>query len=475
MMCPVCKRDLAPTLSICLTCGAMMNDTVREELQTKISGNAEPVTSTSGKLDRPKTPAPPAVQKKPLIDPPAQRAAAPKIATAPPPTTHAPTPPPPTTHAPATPPTTIAPPKPIGTRFETADLRVKKTSQTLVEFQTKKATVPEWRLQLQNSVRQKVGTNRRADSTSEAASAPSKPKTTSGANALKVEYVEDEQPARHQNPRVASALKRIEESRRVFTNQPVAEQSVQVGKATPRNYPFNVVARSNEAPVTKVPQKATVNPSPKPMLVSPLKIEKRGFDTNKLPPLERSPDKISTRLEVPATKTSSSPEVKDREQKRISLDENLIESQLVEIVDEETDEIEDLAPLSMRFNAGLFDMIIGVFATLILLSPFILSGGSWISFPGFLAMTAAVAIVMFLYLTISIAFIGRTFGMRLFSLELVDVEENAYPTLHQAAVNSSVYLLSLALAGVGFLPVFFNEERRAAHDILSGTILIREY
>jgi uncharacterized RDD family membrane protein YckC len=81
---------------------------------------------------------------------------------------------------------------------------------------------------------------------------------------------------------------------------------------------------------------------------------------------------------------------------------------------------------------------------------------------------------MFLYLTTSLAFIGRTFGMRLFSLELVDVDENAYPTLHQAAVSSAVYLLSLAFAGVGFVPIFFNEERRAAHDILSGTILIRE-
>jgi uncharacterized RDD family membrane protein YckC len=129
----------------------------------------------------------------------------------------------------------------------------------------------------------------------------------------------------------------------------------------------------------------------------------------------------------------------------------------------------------MRFNAGLFDVIIGVFAGLILLSPFIVSGGSWMSLSGFFAIAASVAIVMFLYLTISLAFFGRTLGMRISSLELVDVEENAYPTLHQAAVNSAVFLLSLTFAGIGFIPMFFNEERRAAHDILSGTILIREY
>ena len=447
-----------------------MNDTVREELETKISPSA--VSATSGKLSAPR----PAF--------PVQKPAPPKIDIPPPPTpeqtqtpanapvqTHTQTriPKPPPVKAPAP----VVPPKPIATRFETADLRVKKTSQTLVEFQTKKATVPEWRLQLQNSVRQKVGGGRRPDSNVEGAP-QAKTKSTSGANALKVEYVEEEQPARHQNPRVASALKRIEESRRTFKNQSVPEQSLHVGKAAaapPRNYPFNVVARSNEAKVSKAAPKATVNPSPKPMLVSPLKIEKRGFDTNKLPPLEKPKETVSTRLEVPAAKRESSIINK----RNVAVEEDVIENDLLEVIEEETEEIEDLAPLSMRFSAGLFDMIIGVFATLILLSPFILSGGSWISAAGFLAMTATLAIVMFLYLTISLAFRGRTFGMRLFSLELVDVEENEYPTLHQAAVNSSVYLLSLAFAGIGFLPLFFNEERRAAHDILSGTILIREY
>lgn len=437
MMCPVCKRDLAPTLSICLTCGAMMNDTVREELETKITPTAEVTRTPSGRLT---VDSPPSAAPQPVIEPPPPRQ-------------------------------TAAAPKPLGARFDTSDLRTKKTSPTLVEFQTKKATVPEWRLQLQNSVRQKVGPDRRETSVQETPSVSPKSKKTNGANALKVEYVEDERP-RHQNPRVANALKRIEESRRTFSNQPVPEQSVHVGKAAPasRSYPFNVVARS---PEPKKPAKPTVNPSPKPMLVSPMKIEKRGFDTNKLPPLE-TPSRVSSSLEVPAAKPEKI-EADLREPIKLTVDENALEHETFDVETEETDEIEDLAPLSMRFNAGLFDMIIGVFATLILLSPFLLSGGTWISLPGFLALAAAFSIVMFLYLTISIAFVGRSFGMRLFSLELVDVEENAYPTLHQAAVSSSVYLLSMALAGVGFLPIFFNEERRAAHDILSGTILVREY
>ncbi len=82
---------------------------------------------------------------------------------------------------------------------------------------------------------------------------------------------------------------------------------------------------------------------------------------------------------------------------------------------------------------------------------------------------------MFVYLTSSIGFFGKTLGMRLFSLELVDAEENEYPTLHQAAVSSSLYILSLVFGGLGFLTIFFNEEKRAMHDLLSGTIIVREF
>lgn len=436
MICPVCKRDLAPTLSICLTCGTMINDTVREELETKISKTAEPGRAPSGELS-----------------------AKPKIAT-PLPKTEAPKPAPPAA-------------KPMGTRFDTAELGAKKTSPTLVEFQTKKATVPEWRLQIQNSVRQKVEGNRRPDPEPGAGETKrqTKPRSTSGANALQVKFVEDEQPpVRHQNPRVANALKRIEESRRTFSNQPVAEQSVHIGKApqtASRNFPFNVVAKSNEPP-KPAGQKATINPSPKPILVSPLKIEKKGFDTNKLPRLEAKPATAS-RTFIPAADQPT-----PTDQPTLLVDEKAVANAVIE-VETDADEIDDLAPLSMRFNAGLFDMIIGFFASMILLSPFFISGGAWLSVSGFFAITAAIAIVTFLYLTISISFFGRTFGMRLFSLELVDVEENAYPTMHQAAVSSAVFLLSLVFAGVGFVPMFFNEERRAAHDILSGTILVREY
>ncbi len=439
-MCPVCKRDLAPTLSICLTCGAMMNDTVREELHSKIAPASEPVKV------RVKSALPAVPVRQLQLE-------------------------------------TVSAVKPVSVKIDTTDLAIKKTSPTLVDFQNKNAALPDWRLQLQNTVRQRNGVANRETSSPDAAPAVyQKQLVTSGANALKVEYVEETKPAVHENLKVANALKRIEDSRRVFFTEEnkESEQIVAAKPVTGKNFPFNVVSRSSKLPEKRAETNATVYAAAKPRLVSSLRIEKKGFDTNKLPPLPQ-PAKIATSFHAENSMMTDDAEIVLRDEKsvRIQIKAPLPEPGIAEIeqVDSEIeiDEIDDLAPLSIRFNAGLFDLALGGFASFILLSPFMLTGESWLSFSGFFAFAASFAIVMFVYLTVSLSFIGRTFGMKLFSLELIDAEENAYPTLHQAAVSSSVYLLSLAFGGIGLLPVFFNEEKRAAHDIASGTILIKEY
>ena len=363
----------------------------------------------------------------------------------------------------------------VAVKINTSDLAIKHTSPTLVEFQTKNATLPDWRLQLQNSVRQRnSGANREQPSADAVSVGYRKQLVTSGANALKPEYVEEAKPTVHQNLTVANALKRIEDSRRAFLPEENKRIEVAAKSAVNRNFPFNVVSRSAESPTKRSDVNASAYPSAKPKLVSSLRIEKKAFDTNKLPPIPK-PAKIATSLDSVMEFAAEEPKRLLWDEDRIQIKEKSVESEIIDTEEAEMDEIDDLAPLAMRFNAGLFDLIIGGFASFILLSPFFLSGGAWLSLAGFLAFAAALAIVMFVYLTAAIGFFGKTLGMRLFSLELVDVEESAYPTLHQAAVSSAVYLLSLAFGGIGLLPVFFNEEKRAAHDLVSGTILIKEY
>lgn len=440
MMCPVCKRDLAPTLSICLTCGAMMNDSVREELQSKVAPSPE-----AAKFDIRRNPA---MNADPLPPPPFIPAVK----------------------------------KPTA-RIDTANLPIKKTSPTLAEFRTKNATLPDWRLELQNTVRQRTGRGRSDETTVDAVASQLKLQT-SGANALKAQYVEEPADVEPLNSKVANALKRIEESRRTFLpeGKKKTETDTPAKSSSSKTFPFNVVSRSDELPPK--PVSSTNEPAAaiaRPKLVSSLRIEKKGLDTNKLRPIPEAAKMASSfdgDGEI-AAEAQKQP-LRGDWSKRIEIKESQPETGAVEpeipaIEEVETDEIDDLAPVAMRFNAGLFDLIIGGFASLILLSPFIFASSGWISISGFLATATVFSIVMFVYLTASIRYVGRTFGMRLFSLELVDANGGEYPTLHQAAVNSSVYLLSLAFGGIGFLPMLFNEEKRAAHDLVSGTILIREF
>jgi uncharacterized RDD family membrane protein YckC len=441
MKCPVCEKILAPTLSICPACGAMIGDTVREELQLNITPLPKPVN----------------------IERQIHTSIPEKIA----------------------PPVATVAPKPRTTPVITADLNVKHTDPTLVGFHSQNATLPDWRLQLQNSVRQRNG-GARTDAVSTAPAQPAayQPQT-SGANALKAEYAAAAQPAQAPavaNDKLAAALKRIEESRQKFA--PAAEP-VKPPPAAPRvatrNYPFDVVSRQPESVAPRPAEmRASVNVPPRPKLVSSLRVGKEIFDTNKLPPIP-VPAKVITSFEKPFSGPLNEivEPISDEVIHIAKVDDEIVEERIVEEIDTvetaEAEEIEDLAPFAIRFNAGLFDLIIGGFASLILLSPFVMMGGNWFTWSGLSAFMATSAVVMFIYLTTCLGLFGKTFGMRIFSLELVDVEESDYPTFHQAALNSTIYLISLALGGIGFLTVPFNEEKRAVHDLLSGTIVVKEF
>ena len=356
----------------------------------------------------------------------------------------------------------------------TTEISAKPTSPTLVEFHSKNATLPEWRLQLQNVVRQRQ--EREVATETEIEAAPPVQLITSGANALKAETIAAPEIFQHKNPTLNSALERIEKSRRAFLAE---EKTSPAPVASPakagKSYPFHIAGKTSDAASKPAEINLPINTFAKPKLASPFRPEKEKLDTNKLPPIPK-PAPMATNFESrPVALDEVKPPVEDIVEIKIEAVKTVkIESiELVKTEEVEVEEYEDYAPFAMRFNAGLFDLIIGSFTSLFLLSPFMLSG-NWLSTAGVFAFLATCAIVMFIYLTTAVGVYGRTFGMRLFSLEIVDIETEDYPSFHQAAVSSSVYLLSLALGGIGFLSVFFNEDKRAVHDLLSGTIIVKE-
>ena len=364
--------------------------------------------------------------------------------------------------------------------METAGLVAPKTSPTLVGFQPKSPTLPDWRLQLQNAVQQRKGSYGTAATP---AAAPSLSSSVPVAVRTEMPTAEPAAAGNISDPRVANAMKRIAESRNAFSTPAQVVKKASPKPTQMRSFPFDVVAPSGTA-MAAAPARASmpVTPAPKPRLVipEPAVVEKR--DTNKLPPLPEPGEKfekIDTTPEVMETVAerivSGSLPAEFGEIKRIRIRAEHVEIEAQEETDSYDEEIDDLAPFSMRFGAGLFDFIIGSFVSALFLAPFALTGANWLTASGVLTFLAATAIISFLYMTISIGFFGKTMGMRLFSLEIVDAMENEYPTLHQAAISSSLYLLTLAFAGAGFVTALFNEERRAIHDLLSGTIVVREF
>ena len=412
----------------------MMNDSVREELESKI---------TSGRL----------VPKQPKAKSTPQPASA----------------------------SQALPPPVVKKRTATANLVTHKTSQTLVEFQNKSSALPDWRIQLQNAVQQRKGG--RADAAVTAASQSEMQSANHGNLALKTEPTRQPEMETSQkigDPRVASAMRRINESRDNFFEAPAKtiKSASPVQKAPAR--PFGVISPSGNNPTFVFGIAPAKFPAlQKPKLVSPSVPAAEKRDTNKLPQIElpTEPDALAEKPVIARVEKIESGQqaIQFPESTRIHITAENFEIDETDTSALDADDIEDLAPFSMRFGAGLFDFIIGGFTTMLMLSPLAFTSGNWFTAGSFLTFAGTWAIVMFIYLTACLGFFGKTMGMRLFQLELVDAIENEYPTMRQAAVNSSVFLATVVFAGAPFLTVLFNEERRALHDLLSGTILVREF
>ena len=131
------------------------------------------------------------------------------------------------------------------------------------------------------------------------------------------------------------------------------------------------------------------------------------------------------------------------------------------------------APIFLRLISAILDIVV----VCVLSSPFValvkvadLKWQDWRT----LAFAIGTFIVMgFLYLTISTAFTGRTLGMKLFSLRVVDARTGLIPTGAQSAARALVYMLTLASAGIALLYTFVDSERHAAHDRFTRTAVVR--
>jgi len=88
-----------------------------------------------------------------------------------------------------------------------------------------------------------------------------------------------------------------------------------------------------------------------------------------------------------------------------------------------------------------------------------------------IVLSGSLVVVTFIYLTLTTALTGRTCGMRLLSLRVIDTKTGLIPTGGQSIGRSFFYLVSLA-TGVGILFALVSREGYTAHDRFTRTAVV---
>jgi uncharacterized RDD family membrane protein YckC len=131
------------------------------------------------------------------------------------------------------------------------------------------------------------------------------------------------------------------------------------------------------------------------------------------------------------------------------------------------------APLIRRTLSGITDLLVVCLLSSPLLALTELTNLQWRN-PRVISFAVGTFLVIsFLYLTVSIAFTGRTIGKKLFSLRVVDARTGLIPTGSQSAGRALVYVLSLASAGIALIYTIFDREKHSVHDRFTRTTVIR--
>jgi uncharacterized RDD family membrane protein YckC len=270
------------------------------------------------------------------------------------------------------------------------------------------------------------------------------------------------------NPLVAAALKRIE---RAHIDSPAMahgsrrSRMAAVAYATESAFP-SLAAEPLESPMTTPP---TIQSS---------------ADFEELPGVEESPvevEKTHNLVVVPSTpftvaeqEEPSRNEVKKR--RRIISDDphnpalNYLDS-VSTIIHPEN--VSNRASASRRLIAGTIDLlVVGVLFASFAFGLDLLNPESQ-NIQTLAFETLSILALGFLYSTVSTAFTGRTLGMKMLSLRVVDARTGLIPTGRQSAGRAFIFNASLLTAGIVLAYVLVDPERRAAHDKITDTAVIQ--
>ncbi len=92
--------------------------------------------------------------------------------------------------------------------------------------------------------------------------------------------------------------------------------------------------------------------------------------------------------------------------------------------------------------------------------------------PSMVTLLVIVVATATVYLFVFQATLGRTLGMRVLRMRVVDIYGDA-PTAPRAALRTGGWLVSLLTFGLGFLWIGFDSEKRGLHDWIASTYVVK--
>ena len=135
---------------------------------------------------------------------------------------------------------------------------------------------------------------------------------------------------------------------------------------------------------------------------------------------------------------------------------------------------DDGAGFGRRIAAGILDLLVMA----LLATPFAglieFAGAHWADRRTIGFMAGASLFVMFAYLTMSTALVGRTLGMRMLALRTIDMRTGLIPTGGQSIKRAIANIFSLGLLGFGLLYGLVDRDRRTIPDRFSKTLVIHD-
>jgi hypothetical protein len=344
-----------------------------------------------------------------------------------------------------------------------SEVPAQQKKSTLIEFPgANRAAVPEWRKELSERVREVQ--ERRARVAAEASVAPT--------DALSVEGISPQLellPAAElpeMNPLVAAALKRIERAHRVVT--PDVRQSHNTLATAVAYAPAREENEPEVVPTVLTPQldfEPEVEPELLPIVETqePPQVEK-SHNLVVVPVAEEIPEEVEIRKpEPPAPKRLI---VDDPNDPALNYLDSISRTIRVE-------EIDSRRPAAFRrLVCALLDLIICSLLCAPIVFAMRMTGTNIQEIRAIGVLAGSLVVVTFIYLTLSTALTGRTWAMRLLSLRVIDKKTGLIPTGGQSVGRSFLYLLSLAVAGLGVVYALVSRDGNTAHDQLTRTAVV---